>query len=159
MKDIVVLFSDIDGTLTDGRLYYGEVDGKAAELISFHVRDGMGIVQWRKHGFHFGVLSGRESEGMRLRLADLKIDNVGLKIDNKKEWIENWLKQNNYNWSQLAFIGDDINDTEVMKLCKHSAAPADAVEQSKQAAKYICQKKGGEGAVREYIDFLLQYKL
>lgn len=159
MKDIVVLFSDIDGTLTNGRLYYGEVAGNAAELISFHVRDGMGIVQWRKLGFRFGVLSGRKSEGMQLRLNDLKIADVGLQIDDKKTWLENWLKQNNYSWSQLAFIGDDINDVEVMKLCKHSAAPADAVAQSKQVAKYICQKNGGEGAVREYIDFLLQCKL
>lgn len=157
MKTIKILFSDIDGTLTDGSLYYGELSGgETMAFTSFHVKDGMGIVQWKKLGNIFGVLSGRENDSVRRRLNDLQIEHVGLKIADKKTWLNDWLQEHNYDWSQVAFIGDDINDVEVMQHVGHCACPADAVEEAKQAAKYICKRDGGQGAVREYIDFLLK---
>lgn len=156
METIKVLFSDIDGTLTDGSIHYGVSEsGEKWELISFNVKDGMGIVRWRKSGKLFGVLSGRDVAPMYLRLDDLAIEHRGLKIDNKKEWLQNWLAANGYSWQQLAFIGDDINDIDVMQMAGHCACPQDALPLVKAQTKYVCQREGGRGAVREYIDLLM----
>ncbi|MDH5721447.1 MAG: HAD-IIIA family hydrolase [Spirochaetia bacterium] len=154
-EDIKVLFSDIDGTLTDGRLYYS-ADGEALKV--FHVKDGMGIKNWQKRGFIFGLLSARKSRAVIKRAEDLGIEHLGLGIENKIEWMQNWLKENNLQWENIAYIGDDLNDLEIMKNSAFSAAPFDAVEEVKNRANFVAKESGGLGAVREVIDYMLKKK-
>ncbi|MDH5717476.1 MAG: HAD-IIIA family hydrolase [Spirochaetia bacterium] len=151
-KDIQVLFSDIDGTLTDGRIYYSS-EGESLKV--FNVKDGMGITLWQKEGKIFGVLSARESGSVLSRINDLSIKHAGLGIKNKTEWMDYWLKENNFTWDNLAYIGDDINDIELMKKCKFSACPSDAAAEVKKIVHYEAKSAGGMGAVREIIELLL----
>ena len=149
---IKVLFSDVDGTLTDGRLYYSQ-DGETMKV--FHVHDGYGIKHWVSLGNAFGVISARDSKPLRSRLKELGIDTFALKIDNKLAWMENWLAENNYEWKNLAYIGDDITDLPLLKKCGFSAAPNDAVNEVRESVHYLCHQRGGNGAVRELIERLL----
>jgi 3-deoxy-D-manno-octulosonate 8-phosphate phosphatase (KDO 8-P phosphatase) len=151
-KPIKVLFSDIDGTLTDGRLYYGP-NGEALKV--FHVKDGAGIKNWMSKKYDFGVISARSSEIISVRMKELNVSHVITGAVDKKSTMENWLKLHGYDWKDLGYIGDDTNDLPIIELAGFTAAPADAVSTVLQAVDYRCQTPGGKGALREFIDFLL----
>ncbi|MDH4262959.1 MAG: HAD-IIIA family hydrolase [Spirochaetia bacterium] len=151
-KTLKVLFSDIDGTLTDGRLYYG-INGEV--MKTFHVKDGAGIKNWMSKGFEFGVISARSSEIISVRMKELNVTEIITGAGNKESILEDWLKLHGYTWENLCYIGDDINDLPVIKRAGFSAAPADAISVVLQAVNFCCETPGGMGAVREFIDFLL----
>jgi len=151
-KNLKVLFSDIDGTLTDGRLYYGP-GGEALKV--FHVKDGAGIKNWMARGFDFGVISARSSGIIAVRMKELGVEHVITGAGDKKSILEKWLKDHNYTFENLAYIGDDINDVCILEIAGFSAAPADAVAEALAIVDYRCQTPGGLGAVRELVDFLL----
>ena len=153
LQNIKVIFSDVDGTLTDGSLYYSS---SGDTFKKFHAHDGQGIKIWQQTGRLFGFLSARECPAVRQRAKELKIDECSLNIFDKRTWMQNWLKINEFDFQNLAYIGDDMNDLEVMREAGYSAAPHSAIKQIKQETNYICSKEGGEGAVREFIDHLLQ---
>jgi len=151
--DIKVLFSDIDGTLTDGSLFYSSI-GETIKV--FHVKDGHGIKEWMKAGNIFGVISARGARATEIRMEELKVKNCFLNIPDKKKFLDQWLIDNKLEWSNLAYIGDDLNDMEVLKEAAISAIPADASDSIiKENIDYVCRNNGGKGAVREFIDFLL----
>lgn len=151
-QSIKVIFSDVDGTLTDGQLYYS----LAGETMkTFNVKDGSGIKNWLANGFEFGVISARSSEIVSVRMKELDVQHVIMGAKDKKNILENWLASRGYSWENLAYIGDDSNDLPVIKLAGFSAAPADAVKEILDSVDYRCQTPGGRGAVREFIDFLL----
>lgn len=150
---------DVDGTLTDGKLYIGN----GGEVMkAFSVKDGHGIKTLRDE---FGVLpvilTGRESKIVQERCKELGINNLHQKAKNKVEEIKKYEKD--FSKGPFAFIGDDDNDLGAIEYV-HSlggitACPADASNAVKKVADYICRCAGGQGAVREFIDYMIASKI
>lgn len=144
---------DCDGVLTDGRLYFS---AGGEEMKVFDVRDGQGIVSWHKAGFRSGIISGRGSGDIIQRRADeLGIEFVRVNSSDKVSDFEEIILSLGIGSENVAYIGDDIGDVELMKRVGFAVAVADAVEETKAAAAYVTKAKGGRGAVRELIDMLL----
>ncbi|HUR99252.1 MAG TPA: HAD-IIIA family hydrolase [Pyrinomonadaceae bacterium] len=151
--EITLLLMDCDGVLTDGRLYFSAA-GETMKV--FDVRDGQGIVLWHRAGFKSGIISGRGAqEIVQSRSDELGIEFVRTGSVNKIEDFESIISSLEIGPEQVAYIGDDIGDIELMKLVGFPVAVADAGEKTKAVAKYITEAKGGRGAVREVIDMLL----
>lgn len=146
---------DCDGVLTDGRLYYS---GGGEETKVFHVRDGQGIVEWHRAGFRSGIISGRDSPIVKLRAKELGIEFVFLGHDDKVSALNEILAATGLQADEVAFMGDDRPDANMMPFVGLAAAPRDAHPSALNAAHYIAKHSGGRGAVREVIDFLLDSK-
>jgi len=151
---IKALGIDIDGTMTDGYVYYLGNE----EVIRFYRRDGHGIRLLMQKGVKVLVISGTDNKALRKRCGVLKTDFV-LGIENKLGCIEEYLQDKKIDWNEFAYIGDDVNDLDVLKMAGFSAVPKDGELALKKVAKYICEKKGGEGCVREFINLLLRGKV
>lgn len=153
---IKLLLMDCDGVLTDGRLYFSAA---GEELKVFHVRDGQGLVRWRRAGFRSGIISGRGAgEIIRKRAEEIGIDFVRTSSPDKVADLIEILKEAGVEPGETAFVGDDIGDLEAMKLVGLPIAVGDAVDEVKQAAVYITKANGGTGAIREVTDLLLSAK-
>ena len=153
-KRIKLLLMDCDGVMTDGRLYFGS---SGEELKVFNVRDGQGIASWHKAGFESGIISGRDAEAIiGKRAEDLGMRYVRVRSRDKTEDLKAILAESGLTADQVCFIGDDIGDIEIMKGVGLAVAVADAVEETKAAANYVTQAKGGRGAVREVTDLMLK---
>lgn len=153
-NEIKIIVMDIDGTLTDGAIHIGQ----HGELFkSFYCRDGLAIVKALKNGIQPVILTSRVSEIVKNRAEELGIvfvlQGAG---DNKKGVLQEFMQEHGFKKINTAYIGDDINDLESMKLCECIGCPADAVKQVKEIANYICTHDGGKGAVREFIDWILE---
>lgn len=151
-RRIRLFLMDVDGTLTDGTILILP-DGE--ELKSFNVRDGMGILMARQVGLKTGVISGKTSRVLAKRAERLRLDEVHQGIQDKKQVLEEVMRRHNLTWEEVAFIGDDLGDLEVMKRVGLAAAVADAHPLVKKTSHYICKNRGGRGAVREFIEFIL----
>lgn len=144
---------DCDGVLTDGRLYFS---ASGEQMKVFDVRDGQGIVLWHRAGFKSGIISGRGSEDIiRKRADELGIEFIQTSSRDKVTDVEVIIATLGIEHSNVAFIGDDIGDVEIMKRVGFAVAVADAVQEVRSIASYITSKLGGRGAVRETIDLLL----
>ena len=144
---------DCDGVLTDGRLYFSS---QGEEMKVFDVRDGQGIVSWHRAGYKSGIISGRgASEIINKRAEELGIQFVRTSSSDKSKDLNDILETLGISTEEVAFIGDDIGDIEIMKKVGLAIAVADAVEETKSNAIYITKAKGGRGAVREVVDMLL----
>lgn len=150
-----MLILDVDGTMTDGGVYIME-DGM--QFKKFHARDGMGIKLAIKAGTDVGIISHSlvsEMVTSRANTLGMKYYYVGTKP--KEEILDGWQKELDLKDEEIAFIGDDVNDYEIMQRVGFCACPADAATQIKAIADVILEKKGGDGAVREFIDrFILK---
>lgn len=146
---------DCDGVLTDGRLYFGAA---GEELKVFHVRDGQGIVDWHKAGFKSGIISGRESLIVELRAKQLGINYLFQGRNEKVSALNELILAAGTVREEVAFIGDDTPDREVFPFVGLSVAVADAHEGVRAAAHLVTTAKGGQGAVRELIDLILESK-
>ena len=155
-KLIKLLLMDCDGVLTDGRLYFG-LTGE--ELKVFHARDGQGIVNWHAAGFRSGIISGRDSKIVDVRVGQLGIKFVKQGRSDKIIALSEILAMANVSMDETAFIGDDLPDVEVFKSVGLAVAVADAVSEVRDAAHYTTSLPGGLGAVREVIDLILRSKL
>ena len=153
-RRIRAIVLDIDGVLTDGRIGYG--CGSGEEIKFFHVRDGHGIVLARRAGIKVGVLSGRASHANEHRAKELKLDFLYTGILDKKEGFETLLKEQNLAPEECMYIGDDIVDARPMALCGLAVAVGDAVPELDRIADLRTRHAGGNGAVREAIEFLLK---
>ncbi len=144
---------DCDGVLTDGRLYFS---ARGEEMKVFDVRDGQGIVSWHRAGFKSGIISGRGAGAIVQRRADeLGIEFVRTGSADKVKDFEEIILSLGIEPGQVAYIGDDVGDVEIMKRVGFAVAVADAVEETKAVAAFVTSAKGGRGAVREVIDRLL----
>lgn len=154
MKRIKALIMDVDGVLTDGKIYMGNT----GELFkAFNIKDGYAIHEiLPKHGIKSVILTGRESSIVLNRAAELEVDIVLQGIKKKENEIHRIAKLLKLSTDELAYIGDDMADYEAMKLCGIKGCPADAVEQIKEICNYVASKKGGEGAVRELIEWIVR---
>ena len=149
---IKLLFMDVDGTLTDGRIIWSS-DG--VETKSFSVKDGMGISLAIKSGIIPVIVTGRRSECVTLRAKELNIEEVYQAVSDKTEIILQMMDKYSATKEELAYIGDDVNDISSMKYCGIIGAPCDASDEVKRIATFVSSKKGGDGAVRDFINYLL----
>lgn len=152
LKKIKILAMDVDGTMTDGAMYYSP-SGEA--MKRFSSRDGMGLELLRKGGLKCMMITSENSQIAKARAEKLKIEYVYLGTRDKTTDMINFGKNNDYELSEICYIGDDVNDEHVMKLCGFSACPSDSVEIIKKTADYVCSNGGGNGAIRELCEMIL----
>jgi 3-deoxy-D-manno-octulosonate 8-phosphate phosphatase (KDO 8-P phosphatase) len=150
---IKLLLLDVDGVMTDGSII---LDNKGNELKRFHVRDGHGIKMLQKVGITVGIITGRKSKVVEVRAKELGIKEIHQKIFKKSVVYEKLLKKYKCKDENVAFMGDDIVDQELLKRAGLSAAPCDADEFVKKFADMVTKKGGGRGAVREFTDLILK---
>jgi len=151
-QGIRVAFFDVDGVLTDGGLYFSE---HGETLKRFNTLDGHGLKLLRQAGITPAVITGRDSQPLRLRLQALGVIQVRYGTEDKRPAAEAILAELGLTWSQAAAIGDDWPDLPVMQRCAFACAPANAHVQAKALAHHVTQARGGEGAGREFCDLLL----
>ena len=151
---IRLLVLDVDGTLTDGGVY---IDANGVQSRKFNIKDGMGITLLREKGIHVGVLSHSRSRTIldeRARMLGIELVYSGK--EPKLQVLDRWLTELAMGYENVAFIGDDINDLEVIHKAGLSACPHDAHFSVVKEVDVVLQRNGGEGCVREFIDrFLL----
>jgi len=153
MIELIVL--DVDGTLTNGQITYTK---NGDEIKSFDVKDGLAIATWNKSlGKKSAIITGRKSTIVEQRAKELGITHLYQKIHNKDEVLEDILKQENLTWKQVAVIGDDLNDLKMLKKASISFCPNDAVEFVKKKVNIVCQANGGNGAVRQMVEYICKY--
>jgi len=153
MTDIRLVVMDVDGTLTDGAMYYG-LDGEV--MKRFMTRDGMGITLLHKAGIQTAIITSEDTPIVSARARKLKIEHVLLGVHDKSTALRTLAAQLSIPLEHIAYIGDDINDLHVMKICGLSACPADAVDVIRHTATYVCTSLGGNGAVREFAEAILR---
>ena len=144
---------DVDGVMTDGSLLLTE-DGKY--LRSFNIRDGYAIRKAISAGYKIVIISGGKSEGVEKRLRDLGVMDIYLGIEEKTPILLKWLKSNEVNLEELAYMGDDILDLEAMQFANLKSCPSDAVPEVKSIVNYISPLAGGKGCVRDLIELVLK---
>lgn len=154
-RKVKLLLMDCDGVLTDGRLYFTE---KGEEMKVFHVRDGQGIVMWHQAGFESGIISGRKSKILHTRAAELGMRYIKDGSLDKAKDFEDILQYAKVSSDEVAFIGDDIADICLMEKVGFAIAVADAVQELSPYIIYRTKSTGGNAAVREVTDMLLQAK-
>lgn len=147
------LIIDVDGTFTDGGIYYDE---NGNETKKFCTKDGTGIVCARMAGIQTIVLTGRECGATLRRMTELKLDQVYQNVTDKTSWVKEWIKGKRR--EQVGYIGDDVNDLASMEFCGYVGCPADAAEDVKRIANYVSKIRGGHGAVRDVIEHYLRDK-
>jgi len=148
--ELIVL--DVDGTMTDSRITYSE---NGDEIKSFNVKDGLAITSWRKLGKQVAIITGRSSDIVARRAKELHIEHFYQGIHNKKEVLEELLQKLDLNMENVAGIGDDLNDLQMLKAVEISFVPRDSSVYVDKIANVILSKKGGDGAVREMIEYLI----
>ena len=151
-RHIRLLAMDIDGTLTDGRIWIGP-EGETAK--SFSVRDGFGLTLLRKTGIELAIITGRQSAIVTQRARELGISHVFQGVPDKLITLRELGEELGIGLHETAFIGDDWPDLSAMQACALPAAPADAVDEVKAMARWVATREAGKGAVREFADFLL----
>ena len=148
-----LLVLDVDGVLTDGRLYYG---ARGEALKVFHVRDGLGLKLLAAEGIELAVISGRRSSMTDRRCRELGVGHVMQGIEDKLAAFHRLRERLGMTSSACACVGDDLPDVPLMREVGLSFAVADAHPQARSAARVVTQLPGGNGAVREVCDFLLE---
>ncbi|WP_417462878.1 KdsC family phosphatase [Kordiimonas sp.] len=142
---------DVDGVLTDGRLYYA---AHGEESKAFHAHDGLGLKLLHKLGVELAVISGRTSSPLERRLDDLGITHRRLRCADKVRALAELCAELDLPLDQVAFMGDDLIDMAAMAACGYAIAPANAVDDVKALAHFITARSGGMGAVREACEHL-----
>ncbi len=151
MIKLIVL--DVDGTLTDGKLY---IDNFGNEMKSFDVKDGLAISQSVKLGIKFAIITGKTSKIVERRGNELGIHEIIQGSYDKVKDLNNILQKYNLTYEETAYIGDDLIDLKPMRLCKFKACPKDSVQEIIEICDFVSSKNGGNGAVREILEKLLK---
>jgi 3-deoxy-D-manno-octulosonate 8-phosphate phosphatase (KDO 8-P phosphatase) len=152
-RRIELILSDVDGVMTDGGIRMLD-DGR--QIITFHLRDGMGVRLWREAGKKFGIVTGRDLPAVRRRAEDLKFDVVRMGIDDKLPAVDAIAAELGLTRAQICFIGDDLLDLRAIQSVGFGVTVADAPEELRQAAKYTTSIRGGDGAIRELVKVILK---
>jgi len=154
-KKIKLVLTDVDGVLTDGGRYFSE---KGEIIKRFHVRDGMGINILLRNEIQTAIITKENSKIVKKWAKEMNVSKTYSGIKNKEKELEKICKYYKVLPSEIAFIGDDVNDIKLMKKIGFSATPFDGILQAKKVANYICKTSGGNGALREIIDLILEEK-
>ena len=153
---IRLLLTDVDGVLTDGGVYYGTT---GEVMKRFNIRDGMGVERLRAVGVEVGIITGENSLSVVRRAEKLKITLLVLGCKDKSAKLDEIMNEHGYTEHEIAFIGDDVNDFEIMKRVGLAATPADGLPQIQEIATYVCTKPGGQGAFREVAEMIIGAKM
>ena len=148
-----VLICDVDGTLTDGGMYYG-ADGDLHR--KFNTRDAKGLSLLREAGLQVMILSTENSSITKARARKLSIEDCYVGVEDKLEFLTEWVSKSGLNPKEIAYIGDDVNDLAAMRYVGLTACPQDAVDEITTTVDFVCKKNGGAGAVREFCELILQ---
>ena len=150
-RKIKLIISDVDGVLTDGGMYYS----KTGEVMKkFNSKDGMGVELLRKK-IKVVLMTKERSQIVLKRAKKIKVDQVYAGIKNKELLLPKICVEYKISKNEIAYIGDDVNDFNIMKQIGLSAVPSDGNEKIKNISDYICKTKGGDGAFRELVDLIL----
>lgn len=153
---IKMVVMDVDGTLTDGKIYMGK-DGEVFK--AFNAKDGLRIRQLPRFGIIPVIITGRESSILTRRAEELGISEIYQGISNKVKILNSLLDKFNLDFTNIAYIGDDENDYTAMSLCGVKGCPRDAADAIVNIADFVSKYDGGNGAVREFLDYILKDKL
>lgn len=155
-QKIKLIITDVDGVLTDTGIYYSP-SGEAMKRYS--IRDGMGVERLRKYAdVETIIITGENSGTVKSRAEKLKITQVYLGVKDKEALLEEIKKKNQLSSENIAYIGDDSNDYDIMKLVGLTATPADGMNFIKDISDYVCEAKGGYGAFREFAELIISLK-
>ena len=143
---------DVDGTLTDGKVYMG-VSGEM--MKAFDIKDGYMIARLSTYNILPIIITGRKSEILINRCKELNIYELYQGVHEKLNCLNQILQSYKLNLTEVAYIGDDLNDKECIEACGLTGCPSDAVLEIRQSVDYICNNKGGNGAVREFIEYII----
>lgn len=155
-KNLKILLTDVDCVLTDGGMYYtsnGDV------MKKFHTRDGMGVNMLKRKGIPTIIVTKEKTQMVKKWAKKMNIEYVYDGIQKKETIVKIISKKYNVKTSEIGYIGDDINDIELLKMVGFSATPKDGVLEAQKIVHYICKKNGGEGAFREVADIVLRHKV
>ncbi|NVK83406.1 MAG: HAD-IIIA family hydrolase [Cytophagia bacterium] len=148
-----LILTDIDGVWTDGGMYY---DQTGNEWKKFNTSDSAGVIFASKLNIPVGIITGEDTEIVKRRAEKLKIEILHQGISDKLTLAKSICNELEIDLSDVAYIGDDIGDLELLKACGFSASPANAPECIKKHVDYVTVKAGGEGAFREFVEWLVQ---
>ena len=152
-KAIKTFVFDIDGVLTDGTLLILKDEQMARRM---NIKDGYALQLAVKKGYRVVILSGGTSQEAKERLQRLKLTDVFMQVENKHQFLKEYVTENNLSWNEILFMGDDIPDYNCMLLAALACCPADAAPEIRSISKYISVYKGGEGCVRDVIEKVLK---
>lgn len=155
LKRVQLLSLDVDGVLTDGGLYYTE---SGEELKRFNIKDGMGLKLLMQAGVEVAIISANSSKSTLHRARKLGIQRVHIGIENKLEVLESICAELGFSMTQVAHVGDDLNDLPIFAAIGLRLTVADAMPENQVLAHYVTDKNGGDGAVREICDMIRQAK-
>jgi 3-deoxy-D-manno-octulosonate 8-phosphate phosphatase (KDO 8-P phosphatase) len=153
LRSIKAFIFDVDGVLTNGSIF---LDPGGEFIRTTNIKDGYAIQYCIKHGYPVAVITGGSSETIRKRFGNLGVKDVYLRSANKLKDYEHFRTRYKLEHKDILFMGDDIPDYEIMKIAGVPTCPVDAVEEIKQVSKYISDRKGGEGCVRDVIEQVLR---
>ncbi len=153
MPNITTFIFDVDGVLTDGTV---TIFPNGELIRKMHTKDGFALKTAVDKGFHVCIISGGTNKAVKSRLQGLGITDIYLGIHNKTEQLDEYLDVYNIKPESVLYMGDDIPDYPVMKLVGLPACPKDAVPEIQNISKYVSQKKGGQGCVRDVIEQVLK---
>lgn len=150
---ISYLIIDVDGTMTDAGIYYDE---NGNELKKFCTKDAAGFFAAHRAGIKIMVLTGRECLATTRRMTEMKVDYLVQNCKDKLTYLKDFMDVHHISREEIGYLGDDLNDLPGMALCGFVGCPEDACEEVKERADYVSSNKGGYGAVRDIISFLLK---
>lgn len=153
LGQIRLFATDVDGVLTDAGMYYGE---SGDEWKKFNTHDGMGIKLLQRAGIITAIVTQERTKLVARRAEKLTIPELHQGVMDKLMVIREMAARHGFSLKEVAYIGDDVNDLEALKAVGFSASPADGLPDILATVDYVCQKKGGEGAVREIIEMILK---
>jgi 3-deoxy-D-manno-octulosonate 8-phosphate phosphatase (KDO 8-P phosphatase) len=154
-RNISIVLTDVDCVLTDGGMYYTE---NGDIMKKFHTRDGMGVSLLRKKKIATIIITKEKTKFVKKWAKNMNVEKLYDGIQKKEDLIIKICNKYNVTLQELAYIGDDVNDLELLKKVGLSATPADGITDAKKICNYICKSKGGEGAFRELADLILETK-
>lgn len=147
-----LILTDIDGVWTDGGMYY---DQTGNEWKKFNTSDSAGLIFARKLNIPVGIITGERTEIVANRARKLKIDILHQGIQDKLKVAKDICKEQRIQLSEVAYIGDDLGDLKLLKAVGISAAPANAPAYIQKHVHYVTEKRGGEGAFREFVEWMI----
>lgn len=150
--NIKLLLTDVDGCLTDGSVYYGPNHEKYKK---FNMQDGMAIKILKENNILSGIISSDNSEATKFRAEDLKFDFIHINVKDKLQKFKEILEINNITEEDVAYMGDDIQDICILEKVGLAVAPNNAVQEVKNVVKYVTNKNGGDGAFREFVEYII----
>ena len=152
VKNVKIVLTDVDGTLTDGGMYYSS---KGDTMKKFHVRDGMGVSLLRKNKVPTIIVTKETTQIVKKWAKKMNVRKIHEGIANKEKILPRICKEYRVKPEQIVYIGDDINDIGLMKIVGISVAPADAWKKTRQVADFVTKATGGNGVLREVTDLIL----